>query len=247
MADSPSELAKVFSRVQVRGCGMQVARSMPTCPALPPHHSASPRTAAAASACVIQAAGIIGCHWLWSCTACRPGCRHSWLRLCCLSSQYMSRGFATIVGPTISGLLVTRNWRFSYMASTSLCILNLLVSPILPHRGSQRYASSVPHRVSSNACLGSWQPLAHALAPRAYPPPRPLCRYAPSRSASRSWSNACRHRSPASSCAGPRATRSRSSRSSIRARITTRALAPAAATWPSSRWCAACSRARPPA
>merc|ERR1711871_1439262 len=42
--------------------------------------------------------------------------------------QYLSRGFATIVGPTLSGLLVARNWRFSYAVSSLLCALNLLVA-----------------------------------------------------------------------------------------------------------------------
>ena len=41
--------------------------------------------------------------------------------------QYVSKGVATIIGPTLSGLLVAYNWRFSYLVSSLLCAVNLFV------------------------------------------------------------------------------------------------------------------------
>ena len=41
--------------------------------------------------------------------------------------QYVSKGVATIIGPTLSGLLVSVNWRFSYLVSSLLCAVNLFV------------------------------------------------------------------------------------------------------------------------
>lgn len=41
--------------------------------------------------------------------------------------QYVSKGVATIIGPTVSGLLVNYSWRISYVVSSVLCAVNLFV------------------------------------------------------------------------------------------------------------------------
>lgn len=41
--------------------------------------------------------------------------------------QYVSKGVATIIGPTVSGLLVNYSWRISYVVSSVLCAINLFV------------------------------------------------------------------------------------------------------------------------